>query len=176
MVDQPQALALLAVNEGNIAATARKLDITPYKLRRIRDANPDLYREVQKQVMEDVLDTTLLTAQACLDEVYRRVTEGDELKDLKTKELMVTGAIAIDKVNVMTSVQSKFSGAQQTAGGYSDLTEEELIQVIDAEYREISNEAATDEDLPDTSKDGLPDRPKRVSPIGAALHRGGSPE
>lgn len=174
--EKSQALALLAANEGNVAKTARELDLTPYTLRKIRNANPALYKEACERIAAGIFDKTLVIADKYLGEIVRRSEDEDELKGAKTKELMVTAAIAIDKLNVMTTVRGKFGDTQKAADDLSELTEEEFQDIVDAEYEEITEaeEPTSDEDLSDTPKDKLSSRSSGVSTIGSLLHRGSS--
>lgn len=173
--DSAQAIALLAENEGNVAQTAKELEITPYMLRKVRDTNIELYREVCQRIAAGVFDKTLYIADKYLDEIARRADD-DLFEGVKTKELMVTAAIAIDKLNVMTTVRGKFGEAQKTADDISKLSEEELQQAIDAEFRELSAEEpkAKDASVPDTPEDKLLAKPSGVSTFGSLLPSSGN--
>ena len=169
--EKAKALALLAVNEGNLARTSRETGLTPYKLRRLRDTNLELYQETQRRIAEGLLDTTLLIGRAVLDEVHNRVTDPDKIEEMKLKDLMVVAGISIDKVNVMTNVRGKFGPAQRAAEDYTKLSDDEIAGIIDVEFRDVTaDEGQANEDMPDTPKDELPFRSKRVSPLGTLLH------
>lgn len=173
--EKAQAIARLAKNEGNVAKTAKELSLTPYMLRKIRDANRELYKEACERIAAGIFDKTLVIADKYLGEIVRRSEDEEELKKAKTKDLMVTAAIAIDKLNVMTTVRGKFGNTQKAADDLSELTEEEMQDIIDAEYKEITEaeEPTSDEDLSGTPKDKFPSRPSGVSTIGTLLHRSG---
>jgi hypothetical protein len=170
-----RALTTLAVNEGNIAKTARELEVTPYMLRKLRDANYALYEEAQKRIVEGIFDKTIIMTDKAADEIISRLEDPKTLADMKIKELGVMFGIGVDKVSVMTTVRGKFTDTQQAVDDLSKLTEEEMQDIIDAEYRELmAEEPTSDEDLSDTPKDKLSSRPGGVSTIGSLLHRGSS--
>jgi len=173
--DQAQALALLAHNEGNVAKTSKELEMTPYMLRKIRDANRELYQETRKRLAEALEDKVSIIANEYANEILRRVQDEETLKGMKIKELAVTMGIAVDKLNVMTTVRGKFGETQKAADDLSKLTDEELQDIVDAEFREIkAGEPESDEDLSGTPKDKLLTRSGGVSTVGSLLHRSGS--
>lgn len=173
MVEDAQAIALLAENEGNVAQTARELDITPYMLRKLRDTNLELYREARKRMAEALEDKVYVIASKYADEILRRVKDEEALKGMKIKDLAVTMGIAVDKLRVMATVHSQFGEAQKAADGISGLSEEDFLKVVDAEFRELSAEEleAKDESVPDTPEDELLARPSGVPTFGSLLHR-----
>lgn len=171
-----QALITLAQNEGNLAKSAKELDITPYHLRKIRDANPQAYEAIRKRFVEGLFDKAIIMADKYGDELLRRIENPEQLAKMKAKEIATVFGIMVDKINVMSTVRGRFGESQRAAEGYSELPDEELAAILEGEFREISDEAESDEDMSDTPEDELHAEKRRVSPIGAVLHRGGDTE
>lgn len=174
--EKAQALALLAINEGNLAQTSRETGLTPYKLRKLRDTNYELYETVRYRVAEGLLDKTLLITDVTLDEIHRRMTDPELIQDMKVKDLMVISAIGIDKINVMTVVRGKFGATRRATEEFEKMTEEEIMEAIEGEFEVISDEVAkeakdTNEDMSDTPEDELHAKERRVPPAGPFLHR-----
>jgi hypothetical protein len=172
-----RGLTVLAANQGNLAQTARETGISPYHLRKLRQNNYELYDRVCKEIAAGILDKTLYLTDKYLAEIGRRIDEG-ELVDTKTKDLMVTAAIGIDKINVMTTVRSKFGDVQKKSQELDGMSEEEIWEAIDAEYEVLpeapqAEEPDDNESLSDTSQDELPVGPSGVPATGSVLHSGG---
>jgi len=173
--EKAQALALLAANEGNLAKTSEELKLTPYHLRKIRNNNLELYRRIQKQIAADLYDKTTIMAGTYADEILRRIEDPEELEKMNTKHLATVFGIAIDKIDVMTRVQSKFENVQRKSQDYESYSDEQLVDILEGKFKVIEEEKQH-EDMPDTPKDGVPARPSGVSAIGSALHRSHSKE
>jgi hypothetical protein len=171
------ALTTLAGNEGNLTATEKELkaqgwDISVYKLRRLRDAYPQVYELARSRLIDDLYDKTLIMTNRYADEIIRRLDDPDTLAAMKTVKLATVYGIGIDKLNVMTTVRSKSGETQKAAKKLEGLTEDDLQKAIDAEFKEIkAEEPIDDEDMSGTSEDKLPIRPGGVPSIGSFLHR-----
>lgn len=163
-----KALVLLAQNEGNVAKTAKELHVTAYQLRRLRDANLELYEAAQKRIIEGIFDKVIVMTDMYLSEIIRRGENPEELDGIKIKELGVMAGIGVDKINVMTTVRAKFGGVQKAADSFGKMTDEEIADAIDGDF--TIEEPKANEGMSNTPKDGLSDRPKRVSPLRSILH------
>ena len=180
--EKANAIALLAKNEGNLSKTAKELDITPYMLRKLRDSYPQLYEAARRRMAEDLYDKVNIMAHKYADEILNRIEDEESLGGMKIKELAVVMGIAVDKINVMATVRSKFGDAQKSVDSFTQLSEEDLQKAVDAEFKVLSDnkaeeptvrEPTTDEDMSDTPKHEFPARSSGVSAIGSLLHSGG---
>jgi len=172
--EKANAIALLAKNEGNVVKTAKELEITPYMLRKLRDSYPQLYEAARRRMAEDLYDKVNIMAHRYADEILNRIEDEEALEGMKIKELAVVMGIAVDKINVMATVRSKFGEAQKSADSFTLLSEEDLQKAVDAEFRELkAGEPTDDEDMSDTPKHEFPTRPSGVSAIGSLLHSSG---
>lgn len=173
-----QALAVLAEKEGNLAEAAKELNLTPYILKKLRNAYPDLYEAARKQMVDDLYDKTIVMANRYADEILNRLDDPETLAGMKTEKLAVVYGISVDKTGVMTAVRSKFGDAQKKADDYGHYTDEEMKKAIEGEFRMLpktpeAEEPTDNESVSGTPKDKFPIRPRRVPAVGDFLHRGG---
>jgi hypothetical protein len=172
-----KALAVLASEDGNLTNAAKELDITPYMLKRLRDSYPELYEMARQRMVDDLYDKSIIMAERYSDEILRRLEDPEALAAMRTEKLAVVYGIAVDKVNVMTAVRSKFGQAQKQAQDFSKFSDKDIEKAVDAEFEEIKAEEPTDnESLPSSSEDELLIRPSSLPAFGAILHSSSNPE
>ena len=170
--EKAQALAVLAEKEGNLKEAAKELNLTPYILKKLRNAYPELYEAARKQMVDDLYDKTIVMANRYADEILNRLDDPETLAGMKTEKLAVVYGISVDKTGVMTHIRSKFGEAQKKAEDFSQYTDEEMQKAIEGEFKEIQAEEPTDdESMSGPPKDKLPIRPSSVPTLGSFLHR-----
>lgn len=170
-----QALAVLAEKEGNLTEAAKELNLTPYMLKKLRNAYPELYEAARKQMIDDLYDKTIVMANRYADEILNRLDDPETLAGMKTEKLAVVYGISVDKTGVMTAVRSKFGDAQKKADDYGHYTDEEMQKAIEGEFRMLpkAEEPPDNESVSGTPKDKLPIRPRSIPAVGSFLHRSG---